>query len=117
MEQKKWYTLTLDEAMKVLSSSAKGLSPEEATLRLSVNGSNDLIGKKAISPFIILILIASGVISAIAGGNRSNTASRGHDPYRRQHSMPPHLFSQDNYAALHHRSYPSFGGKHTVDCS
>jgi Ca2+-transporting ATPase len=77
MEQKIWHTLSPTEALKELSSAEQGLTDEEAAKRLAANGANELTEKKPVSPLtvflgqfkniIIWVLIAAGIVSAVAG--------------------------------------------------
>ncbi|GEO04125.1 ATPase [Adhaeribacter aerolatus] len=72
-----WYTSTIDALLGELNSSAKGLSEEEARLRMQKYGANKLADKKRRSPFkillqqftevMVLILIAAAVLSAFLG--------------------------------------------------
>jgi Ca2+-transporting ATPase len=72
-----WYNLTLEAALSSLASSPQGLSAEEAGRRLTQYGPNELSEKERISPlaiflgqfknFLIIILLAAVVLSAILG--------------------------------------------------
>lgn len=65
------------EALIELSSAEQGLTDEEAAKRLAANGANELAEKKPVSPLtvflgqfkniIIWVLIAAGIVSAVAG--------------------------------------------------
>ncbi len=71
------YNLSTDETFKVLKSSKKGLSKDEALKRQDIYGLNQLKEKKRVTPleilfrqftsFIILILIAATIISLLIG--------------------------------------------------
>ncbi|WP_143962705.1 cation-translocating P-type ATPase [Litoribacter populi] len=72
-----WYSLPLSEIFAILNSSEEGISSEEATIRLTSNGPNTLVGKGRESVFRILgrqflnpliyILIGSTVIALTMG--------------------------------------------------
>ncbi|MDI1293686.1 MAG: HAD-IC family P-type ATPase [Methylobacter sp.] len=74
---KAWHSLSAEEALTQVDSSAAGLSAQEAARRLAVNGPNELKEGKRISPLriffdqfkslIIWILIAAGVVSWLLG--------------------------------------------------
>jgi len=74
---KDWHSLSAEEALAQVGSSAAGLSAQEAARRLAVNGANELKEGKRISPLriffdqfkslIIWILIAAGVVSWLLG--------------------------------------------------
>ncbi|WP_020160992.1 cation-translocating P-type ATPase [Methylobacter marinus] len=72
-----WHSLSAEEVLAQLDSSAAGLSAQEATHRLAANGPNALKEGKRMTPLrifldqfkslIIWILIAAGVISGVLG--------------------------------------------------
>ena len=72
-----WHSLSAEDALVQLGSSATGLTTQEATDRLAVNGPNALKEGKRISPLwifldqfkslIIWILIVAGVVSGLLG--------------------------------------------------
>ena len=72
-----WHNLEMQEVLASLNSNSSGLSQEEAQRRLVQFGSNELRGKERISPwvifldqfksFLIIILIAAVVLSAVLG--------------------------------------------------
>ncbi|MFA5985278.1 MAG: HAD-IC family P-type ATPase [Methylococcaceae bacterium] len=73
-----WHSLSAEETLSQLTSSAQGLSAQEAERRLAANGPNQLKEGKRISPLqiflgqfkslIVWILIVAGVISGVLGG-------------------------------------------------
>ncbi|USS40010.1 cation-translocating P-type ATPase [Thermococcus aggregans] len=74
--KKPWHSLSAEEVIKILKTSSKGLTSEEANKRLKVHGYNEISVKKK-SPlqiflrqfenFLILILIIAALISALLG--------------------------------------------------
>ena len=72
-----WYTLSVDETLSGVGSSANGLTADEATKRLAEYGPNELRRLKKISPWaiffeqfkdlLIIILLVAVVISAVLG--------------------------------------------------
>ncbi len=72
-----WHNLTIPEALNSLQTSIKGLTSKEAQRRLAQFGSNALIGKESVSPwvvflsqfknFLIIILLIAVALSAILG--------------------------------------------------
>jgi|Deesub1362B_J571_1020462.scaffolds.fasta_scaffold00125_36 Ca2+-transporting ATPase len=72
-----WYQKDITKVFKELDTSLEGLSKEEAERRLRKFGPNELVEKKKKSPlimflgqfrdFMIIVLIAAAVISALAG--------------------------------------------------
>ena len=77
METTAWHTLTTEETLTELQTSAAGLSAAEASARLEKNGPNELKEKAGKSPLkmlweqftqtMVLILLAAGVISGFLG--------------------------------------------------
>jgi len=73
--EKIWHNLVATEAIESLNSSIQGLSREEAELRLSQYGPNELVEKKKTSPwilfleqfknFLIIILLVAAVVSGV----------------------------------------------------
>ncbi len=73
----KWHLKTIDEVFNELNSSVSGLSPEDSAKRLELYGPNELKVKKKKTPFmmfldqfkdfLIIVLIAAGVIAGIVG--------------------------------------------------
>ena len=74
---KAWHSLSAEEVLAQLSTSATGLSATEAAQRLTANGPNELKEGKRISPWqiflgqfkslIVWILIVAGIISGVLG--------------------------------------------------
>ncbi len=74
---KLWHTVSVDDVLGQLGTSAKGLSVQESSQRLAADGLNELKEGKRISPLkiffnqfkslIIWILISAGVISGVLG--------------------------------------------------
>lgn len=72
-----WYQKSIEESLRELHSSTKGLSPEEARKRLDEYGPNELKEKRRKTPFMmflaqfrdfmILVLIAAAFISGFIG--------------------------------------------------
>ena len=72
-----WHNLTVPEALNSLQTGINGLTSEEAQKRLAQFGSNALVGKESISPwvvflsqfknFLIIILLVAVALSAILG--------------------------------------------------
>ncbi len=72
-----WHNLTVPEALNSLQTSINGLTSQEAQERLAQFGSNALVGKESISPwmvflsqfknFLIIILLIAVALSAILG--------------------------------------------------
>jgi len=72
-----WHNLTVPEVLSSLQTSISGLTSEEAQKRLDQFGSNELVGKESISPwvvflsqfknFLIIILLIAVALSAILG--------------------------------------------------
>lgn len=78
MEQKKWHALGREDAVKTLDTCLEnGLSPAEAEERLGTYGYNELLEKKGLTiwemllgqfkDFLILILIAASIVSVAVG--------------------------------------------------
>jgi Ca2+-transporting ATPase len=77
MAQTTWYAMPVEEVLKQLDSSAKGLSSAEAARRIEKYGPNTLKEEKKISPwqiffgqfknFLIILLIVATVISLFLG--------------------------------------------------
>lgn len=73
----KWHQKTIDEVFSELNSSASGLNSDDAAKRLELYGPNELKIKKKKSPFmmfldqfkdfLIIVLIAAGIIAGIVG--------------------------------------------------
>ncbi len=76
-ERTVWHRLGIDETLKQQGSSASGLTPAEADLRLEQHGPNELTEKKKktlfmmfldqFKDFMILVLIAAAIISGVIG--------------------------------------------------
>lgn len=76
-QSKPWHSRSVEELFAEFHSSANGLTPQEASIRLGANGLNELKEGKRISPFllfigqfkslIVWILLAAGIISALLG--------------------------------------------------
>jgi Ca2+-transporting ATPase len=74
---KTWHNLTVREVLSSLQTGINGLTREEAQKRLAQFGSNELVGKESISPwvvflsqfknFLIIILLIAVALSAILG--------------------------------------------------
>ncbi|RPI04008.1 MAG: calcium-transporting P-type ATPase, PMR1-type [Ignavibacteriae bacterium] len=72
-----WHLLTIPDALEKLHSRFDGLSTEEAHLRITQFGPNELRGKQATSPvmlfikqftsLLIIILFIAGIVSAVIG--------------------------------------------------
>ncbi len=77
MENHVWHKKRVEDVYRALSSTATGLSQEEAAARLLKHGANELIEKKQKSPFVmfldqfkdfmIIILIIAALISGVIG--------------------------------------------------
>jgi Ca2+-transporting ATPase len=78
LEKKKWYTLEKKDLVESLKTHLeKGLSSHQAEERLKVHGYNELIGKKGLTiwemlleqfkDFLVLILIAASLVSMLIG--------------------------------------------------
>jgi Ca2+-transporting ATPase len=77
MPKEEWYNLKRDEVITSLNSSSDGLSQEEAKRRLVQFGPNEVVKKRKVSPwlllleqfknFLILILFVAAIIASIKG--------------------------------------------------
>lgn len=84
MENKEFYTLSVEETLKNLNTSEKGLDEKEATKRLAENGKNELqeVERKSLlrrffdqlTDTMILVLIAAAFISAAVNIYETNYA-------------------------------------------
>jgi len=73
----KWHSITIDEVFSVLQSGQKGLTSDEAAIRLSRNGPNRLESPSKPSPlriflskfkdYMVIVLIFAALVSYIAG--------------------------------------------------
>ena len=84
---KPWYSVSVDEVLRTLGSSKKGLTTEEAQQRLGKYGYNELVEKERVGPlqiflnqfkdlFVIMLLVAI-VISLGIGWYKSSKAGGG----------------------------------------
>jgi Ca2+-transporting ATPase len=77
IKKKEWYAIDYNEVLKLLSTSTKGLSEEEAKKRLGIFGLNELKERKKVSvleiflnqfkDIFVLMLLAATVISVLIG--------------------------------------------------